>query len=157
MWFVASPIRTMLPSLTAVGLLLPLCAVAMALDLRWISLPNVLRRGQVPVKWLARYGPSRSYFLYGFSLGAGVFTFVPFAITFVAFSAGALLAPFWGAVAAGAGFGIGRAGLVTPFAQSERAIRHTDMMLIVGSRWFPYISAAASLALAIVVVAAPGR
>lgn len=152
MWLLASPIRTILPVFGVLAALLPVCAAAIAFDLHWLALPHRLRRGQVPVQWLSRYGLSRGYFLYGLSLGAGIFTFVPFALTFVAFSASALLAPFSGAVAAGAAFGVGRAALVAPLAHNRTAIRHTDTMLIIGSRWFPYLSATTSLVLAIVVV-----
>jgi hypothetical protein len=113
----------------------------------------MLRRGQVPVEWLTRYGFTRGYLFYGIALGAGVFTFVPFAATFAVFAAASLLPGISVALAAGAAFGAGRAVLVGPLAIGMAAVPSSDQMLVVGYRWFPFVSATLCLSLAVVVLA----
>jgi hypothetical protein len=152
-WLFAAPLRTLIPAPVAIVLAIAVCLGAAAVDLRWLRLPTLLRRGQVPVEWLTRYGFTRGYLFYGVALGAGVFTFVPFAATFAAFAAAALLPGIAVALVAGAAFGTGRAILVGPLATSSAAVAHSDQLLVVGYRWFPRVSATLCLALAVVVLA----
>ena len=148
LWLLATPLRTLLPWLVRLTVFAALCGMFVVWDLGVRRVPRALRRGQVPIEWSKRFGLTQSYFLYGVGLGAGVFTFVPFAVTFGVFAAAALVAGPLTAALAGAAFGLGRTIFVGPLGLSGSAIRRSDALLVLGYRWFPY----ASVALTVVLV-----
>jgi len=108
-WLVATPLRTLLPGAAVIVLLGMLVLSSGAHDLRLVG-DRVHGGRQVPATWRKRYGHYRGFAAFGAALGAGIATFVPYAITYVLFATAAVLLPFGEAVACGALFGFTRAG-----------------------------------------------
>lgn len=152
LWFLAAPLRTLPAEALVVGVVM-ICALCAAVDLRLIEMPKILKRGQVPIEWSTSYGFVPAFFLYGVSLGAALFTFVPYAITFAVFAVAALSTSLATAVLAGFAFGIGRALFVSSLAQSLTVVRRSGGLLAFGARWFPSASSALAASLAAAAIA----
>jgi len=113
-WLLLTPFRTLLPNGTVPLVVALIAGAAIALELRPGTLPN--NRSQVPVRWLRRFGPLRSYLLYGGVLGIGVATHVPYTATYVVIGGLALTLSLSQALVAGALFGAARSALVGPMS-----------------------------------------
>lgn len=103
----SAPLRAFVPYEGRLGLCAALLGFFLLVDLRVIRMRS--RRRQVPATWTTRYGNGRAYFLYGAFLGAGLATYVPYAITYGIFATALLILPLELALVAGALFGVGRA------------------------------------------------
>lgn len=118
-WLALTPVRTILPEVVALALVVAL-AICMALfDFGLLSLRRQNR--QVPQRWLATYGAEKAYALYGFRLGAGLATNVTYAVEYVVFIGAGVLLPFGPALVAGVIFGLGRTALAGPIGLVPRA------------------------------------
>jgi hypothetical protein len=117
-WLAATPVRTLLPHGFAAGALLSLGVAATAHEIGQ-------RRGkfgwgrQVPGTWRYRFGEPKAFAGFGFLLGGGIFTYAPFAATYVVFAYVGLMLPIGAAVLAGVLFGSARStavllGLISP-------------------------------------------
>ncbi len=101
-----------------VGLLLVACIAAAGVlkDLGIAAVPFPQTNRQVPTSIFDR-GAVHAALLFGFEMGTGLLTFVSASAPYVLASAILLLdLPFWGVLAAGAGFGFGRAA--TPLSRA---------------------------------------
>jgi hypothetical protein len=85
--------------------------LALALDLRLIGDARA-QGSQVPATWRHRWGDTTAFGAYGAVLGAGWASYVPYALTYVAFVASGIFLPFGWAVVGGAAFGLSRALVV---------------------------------------------
>jgi hypothetical protein len=112
-WLLAAPIRTLAPSEILVALTLFLCAAGVSIDLR---LTRPAKPGcQVPSTWLIELGPVRSYSAYGFRLGAGLLTHIPYsAIAFVFVAAALNIRSLGQVLLVGATFGVARTFIIGP-------------------------------------------
>lgn len=120
-WLALTPIRTLTPLPFNRLLVLAMCSWTALGDLGLLRVPRQER--QVPQSWLVRYGPARSYFLYGLELGAGLVTYIPFATTYALFTASALVLGLADAIFVGILFGLGRTLLVGPINLDQRLVR----------------------------------
>jgi hypothetical protein len=118
-WLVLTPIRTILPSAIALGLLVCLAVCTALSDFGLLSLQGQNR--QVPQRWLSTYGVEKAYGLYGFWLGAGLATNVAYALEYVVFIGAAILLPLFPALVAGAIFGLCRTAVAGPVGVVPRA------------------------------------
>ncbi|MGH2534194.1 MAG: sulfite exporter TauE/SafE family protein [Thermomicrobiales bacterium] len=124
----------------AFGLITLLLALGELDVLRW---PLVRTARSVPKSWWQDWGPRRGAFTYGFVLGLGVTTVIPFG-TYYAMAAGALLVgDILYAVGVGVAYGLGRAlpvlvvgaALVYPHhAATPRVVTTQITEKILGSR-----------------------
>src|SRR5437588_7536104 len=105
-WIVVTPIRTLLPRSVTFLLFALVATYGILADLGRTRFHRP--KSQVPATWYARYGPAKSYLLYGLSLGAGMLTYVPYGAVYGTFAAIAALLPLPAAAVAGALFGLGR-------------------------------------------------
>jgi hypothetical protein len=117
-WLVLTPVRTLLPEVVDLGLMVVVAVCAGLFDFGLLPLRRQNR--QVPQRWFSTYGPQRAYALYGFWLGAGLATNVTYALEYVVFAGAAVLLPFGPALVAGAIFGFGRTGLAGPIGVIPR-------------------------------------
>jgi hypothetical protein len=115
-WILASPVRTLPPHAATVSAFAGAVAFFTAWDLIKFRLP--FRGRQVPATWKSAYGATRSYGMYGAFLGAGLLTYVSVGATYVLYCGLALMSDLTTAAAAGAIYGVARAGLVGPAALS---------------------------------------
>jgi hypothetical protein len=111
-WLAATPVRTILSSPVPEFVVAGAAVVAVGIDTHLLHVHN--RTGQVPAVWFARYGPQRSYAIYGFLFGAAFATLRPFAVIYAIFLALGMLVGFPAAVFGGALFGLGRTVLIGP-------------------------------------------
>lgn len=153
MWFVASPVRTLFPHGAAATLLAVVVATGVIHDLRLIR-GQASRGRQVPGSWRSRYGHYKAFAAFGGLLGGGIFTFVPFMLTYVVFAAAALLLALGPAVLCGIAFGVIRTSAVAVgSAAAPTAARF--LQWIQHMRWLPQgVSALLSVALLALGVAA---
>jgi hypothetical protein len=150
-WLALTPIRTVVPRAGLLALLTVVATLCALVDFGVLRRPATGR--QVPATWLRRYGPVRSYGLYGIVLGAGLLTHVPHALTYLTFAALGLLLPAHLAVLVGALFGIARSFVIGPAAPkaelaSKLLFRSRGSQLI-----WPKVSAVVSLAVVLGTVA----
>ena len=151
-WLALTPVRTILPTVVGVGVIVVVAILAALADLRVVSLQRQNR--QVPQRWFKVYGIERAYAMYGLWLGAGLATNVSFAVEYVVFIGAAVLLPLAPALVAGAIFGLIRTGAVGPIGVlPELASTWTGIFRVRGNQ-LPVLSAvgAAALAAAMVVV-----
>src|ERR671939_1825409 len=80
-WLLAAPLRTFPPEAALAALFVAWTVIFVAWDLMKFTLP--ISGNQVPARWIATYGPIRSYAMYGVHLGAGLATYVPVGLTSV--------------------------------------------------------------------------
>jgi hypothetical protein len=120
LWLAATPIRTLFPSPVPELVVSIIAIAAVAIDANLLKLQN--RSGQVPAVWYGRYGPQRSYAMYGFLFGAGFATLRPHAVIYTVFAALALLAPLPAAALGGAVFGLGRTVVIGPASLRATAV-----------------------------------
>ncbi|MCP9486398.1 MAG: hypothetical protein MSC30_11095 [Gaiellaceae bacterium MAG52_C11] len=144
----SAPLRAFVPYEGRLGLCAVLLGFLLLVDLRVIRMTS--RRRQVAATWTTRYGNGRAYFLYGAFLGAGVATYVPYAITYGIFATALLILPLELALVAGGLFGLGRAlgigigVLPNPIPQNVSRVLYG---LPVGQRTASYLSVALLLVL----------
>lgn len=105
LWFLAIPLRTMLPAPLPRGLAIGLVLVAIARDL---GLRVDTRQTQVPQRWSRELGRTRAYVVYGAVLGSAIFTHVPFGLAYSAIALSMLQNSLLVAAVAGALLGLGR-------------------------------------------------
>lgn len=153
-WFGAAPVRTLLPGELVVVLLVIVVINSAAHDLR-LKRNRVTRTRQVPATWRHRYGHYRAFAAFGATLGAGLLTFVPYAITYVVFVAAAVELPIGDAVACGVAFGVSRTGAAALSAarapSAGRMFQRVQAM-----RWLtPAVSVMVSMA--VLIAGATGR
>lgn len=120
LWLAGTPIHTLLPPAIPATVVGATAILAVLMDAKLLKLRTW--GSQVPPVWFARYGPQRSYAMYGFMLGSGLATARPYAVTYPAFAALALLAPFPEAILGGALFGLGRTVLIGPGSLRATAV-----------------------------------
>ena len=150
LWLFAAPLRVLLPVPTRAVLFFVICVAALMLDFRVIR--NRIQRGQVPASWAWRYGAIRSFAMYGFLLGSGLLTFVPYALTYVVFTASSLFLHFPLVLAVGAAFCLGRTFLIGPFAlKAEPASRLLYRSVRAHQVW-PLVSRASVVGLTIAAI-----
>jgi hypothetical protein len=111
-WLLLTPLRTIPPEPVVIAIFLGISAAAVLAELNLIPMPRQAR--QVPQWWYGRYGPTRSYALYGLWLGAGLATNVTYTLEFVIFAAAGLLLPLPQALVVGLAFGFARTAFVGP-------------------------------------------
>jgi hypothetical protein len=143
-WAFSIPVRTLLPRTVVVGLFACVAVLAMAADT--VHTPMPARHIQVPKSWYGRYGPVRSYALYGLVLGAGLLTDIPYAVTYTIFASGLVL-PIGLAVLLGALFGLGRTAVVGPITVHHRVVEAITRSFPRLRPRLPIVSALASLML----------
>jgi len=153
-WLVATPVRTLLPNGGVLGLFAVFVALNVAVDLRWVG-SGTSRGRQVPATWRQRYGHYSGFAGFGGTLGAGVATFVPYAITYVVFAAAAVLLPLGSAVVCGIVFGGARAAIAAA-GSTNASLAGRVFQRIIGMRRLGTL-ASVGLALTILVVAAIPR
>jgi hypothetical protein len=108
---IAAPVRHALPSGFLSAALGVLVTAAVIRDLIW-HFPIPQRRVQVNLRARGELAPAVGAFIYGFSLGLGVLTFIAFAAFIVLVLMLAAAPEFVSALALGGAFGFGRASLV---------------------------------------------
>ena len=145
-WLAATPVRTLLPQAVAIVLLVPIVAWALSVDLGH-TLKSSARGRQVQSTWLKHRGPIVGFALYGAKLGAGLLTYVPFAVTYAMFAAAALLLSGPAALACGALFGAARACAVTVGALRAEAASQILFRRRGSRRLYLAVSVAASIAI----------
>lgn len=119
LWLLASPLR-LAPPVVLVAAMAGCIGIAVASDLHLLRVPRSLR--QVPQSWLARYGVSRSYLLYGIFLGSIGLTFAPYTVILGVAAATSLAQGLPMAVFTGMAFGLGRTLPVGVIGASRRAM-----------------------------------
>lgn len=109
LWLLASPFRTLAPSFIPALIVGAVALMALAIDTGQVR----ERPGrQVPAVWFGRYGPSRSYAMYGLMFGSTFATLRPFAVIYPVFAGIAMLVPLPAALLSGALFGAGRTATI---------------------------------------------
>lgn len=146
-WLLAAPIRTLAPSDALLALTLFLCAVSVAIDLR---LTRPAKPGcQVPSTWLIKLGPVRSYAAYGFRLGAGLLTHIPYsAISFVFVAAALNIRSLGQVLLIGATFGVARTFIIGPASLAPAASSLVLYRSAQARRALPLLSAVTAAAIA---------
>lgn len=152
-WLALTAVRTFTPAWIRVGLFVAIGCLAALEDLGKIHIPH--QRRQVPQSWLSRYGPMRSYALYGMGLGAGVLVDTPYAVAYPVFAASALLLPLGPAVAVGLLFGVGRSVLVGPVNLRKSVVVWAERSLPNAYRALPKVSALLSVAAVVIAIMMP--
>jgi hypothetical protein len=150
-WLAMSAVRTLVPQAGKTALLVAAVVAAVAVDLGVVNARIPGR--QVPATWRARYGMPRSYLGYGATLGAGVATYVNYAVVLVVFGVLGLFLPLGAAAVGGAAFGSARAATVVLAAVD---VRLSDAVLSRTSTaaWaWPKCAATLSLAIAVGTIA----
>jgi hypothetical protein len=150
LWLAFTPIRTLLPTWIAATLFAVAGLASVGVDLGWWQAP--IHSEQVPKVWFGRFGPTRSYALYGLTLGAGVLTHVPYAITFTVFAACTMSASIVPAVLAGLSYGVGRTFPVGPVNLSKYAVEWFGRAYPQAQKHLPAVSAFLSTLLIWLVV-----
>lgn len=118
-WLLFTPLRTIPPEPVAFVIFLGIAAASVLAELNLMPMPRQAR--QVPQWWYARYGPTRSYALYGLWLGAGLATNITYTVEFVVFASAALLLSLPQALIVGLAFGFARTAFVGPLGLAPRA------------------------------------
>lgn len=146
-WLLVAPARLFVPYVALLALFGAQCMYCAMTEIglgRPLLRPN---HRQVPVAWSARFGPRRSFWMYGLVLGAAVFTFVPYALAYCVLAGTALFGSVKTSIEAGALFGVGRSVFVGPCALSKVVVGRSGRYLQFGSRYYPWLSCAAILLL----------
>ncbi len=146
LWLVLTPIRTLLPQVADLAIVLIVALVTTLADMGLVHIARQAR--QVPSSWYDTYGPYRSHGLYGLCLGAGLGTNVTYAVEYVVFLAPALLLPLPGALAGGLAFGFARTALVGPFGVLNPIGQRWHAIYAGGRGGFKVVGATLSIALA---------
>lgn len=150
LWLLLTPLRTFAPMAAQVGLLVALAVAAALADFGVINPPR--QRRQVPQSWFGRYGPVRSYALYGLWLGAALGTNLTYMVELVVLVGSALLLPVQETMIVGAVFGLGRTAPVAPLGASRRVADWWGRVYGGGPVLALRVSAMLSLALAALAV-----
>lgn len=150
LWLLLSPVRALLPAVVLVAVVVTCAAVAIGVDLGWVRLNMAVR--QVPAVWFGRYGPQRSYALYGLMFGSAFSVLRPFAVTYPLFASIALLADLQTALLAGMLFGVGRAVIVGPASYAATAVSRLLFRDLRMHRVWAAVSVLLTIALAFVVL-----
>jgi hypothetical protein len=111
-WLLATPVRTLVPAVARVGIVVAVAALAVLIDLGLVRKSH--RLGQVPRDYARKWGMTKAYALYGARFGAAFTTLVPYAATYTLFAALTLTLPLGSAALGGALFGLGRTILIGP-------------------------------------------
>lgn len=111
-WLALTPVRTLLPGVVAEVIVAAVALTAVLVDVKVLKVHAV--GGQVPPEWYARYGPERSYAMYGLVLGSAFGTFRPYASVYAVFAALGFLVPLELAVLSGAAYGFARTAVIGP-------------------------------------------
>lgn len=114
LWMLAAPIRSLVPLWAAIAMTSIVAIASILSDLRVVSLKGSER--QVNRSWTRQFGAVGGYFRFGLMLGAGLLTFVPFAVLFSTFTLASTMLSLPSAAAVGALYGLGRTLLVGPGA-----------------------------------------
>ncbi len=147
-WFAVVPLRTMVPEAIVLAAVAS-GAVAGAAMIDLGAGRRLRRRGtQVPQTWRARLGEGWAFFAYGATLGAGLVSYVPYAVTYVGFAVAALTLPLGLAVLVTAAFGAARASAVAVAALSPHRASIVLYRSSSASATFSMLSAASCLAVA---------
>ncbi len=80
-------------------------------ELNWLPMPAPQSNWQVPNSWGVEH-PIGGTLLYGYTLGAGVFTFIPYASFYVLFAWYLLAGDLWVGFLLGSVYGLARGGFV---------------------------------------------
>lgn len=142
-WVVATPLRTFVPASGLTLLLLAVVALALLMDLKLLRIPSAGR--QVPSWWTKRFGYRRSFFFFGFLLGAGVWTRVHYALVYVWLAAASVVRSPASAALLGLAFGLSRAILVGPAALAPDLSSRILYRSPQSARWWPRLSLSAGL------------
>ena len=142
-WFLAAPLRTFSPEVLVVSLFGVWTVTFIAWDLLKFELP--FSGKQVRATWIAAYGPTRSYAMYGAALGSGLATYVPIGLTYVVFAALAISPSVAIAAMAGAAFGTARTSVAGPGSLVAEPISRLLYRSGLAQRAFAKVSAVASL------------
>jgi hypothetical protein len=138
-------------SVVLVGVVVAVCALSIAADLRKARLPA--RRQQVPATWVRRFGERRAFLAYGFVLGLGVRTFAPYAAMYSALVVALVTRDAGQALGLGIAFGAGRSVsvvLASRWLEAASRLFYRDVSM----RWIARsLSALTSAAIALVSVA----
>lgn len=151
LWLVLTPIRTLLPGVAALAIVVSLALLTALADAGLVRIARQTR--QVPSEWYHTHGPYRSHALYGLCLGAGLGTNVTYAVEYAVFLAPALLLPLPGALAGGLAFGLARTVLVGPFGTLSPIGRRWHAVYAGGRGILRGTGAILSLALAVGLLA----
>lgn len=148
-WLILSPLRTLFPPEVSVGIVIAAAVAATLVDARVIHVKST--GSQVPPVWLTRYGPQRSYGMYGFMFGVAFATIRTYAVIYAVFLAMGLLGTFPTAAAGGALFGLGRTAIIGP--ASLRATLVSKVLYRGRGVWRAWTLGSAALSAATVLVA----
>jgi len=153
LWVLGS-LHTFVPVWISATVLLAIAAIAAGRDLRLLNFRRPSTRRQVP-RDIFRQGPVESSLRFGFELGTGFLTQITASAPYIAAAALVLFAPTGAvAVAAGAGFGIGRAIMPVLLRARRRSQGRADLNL--GHLTAPISCTLASSVCAVALVVAQG-
>jgi hypothetical protein len=112
-------VAVLLQSIIVAGLILGVFALLYAAhEMGWLSLPAPQSNWQVPNSWGVEH-PLPGTFLYGYTLGAGVFTFIPYASFYVLLAWYVLAGNLWFGMFIGAVYGLARGVFVVTGGLTE--------------------------------------